>query len=179
MSEMILTGDDRAATFKTNISGWVSRHGRYFGDDERTARYDGATHSLCSGCGKQIEKARTICHDCAHLNNVLKYGKMEKIKWDKKTPLYSRAADEYFFGEDELSDFLEESEEWKLDSLMLVICRANEFRQIDEDFFCDELPEDSDGDIPDTVFTAMDAFNKAMVSAGAASWSPSKYRAII
>ena len=54
-NEMILNTSDEAAHFVTGLSGWVSRHGHFYGNDERLARYDGCTHTVCE-CGKPCEK---------------------------------------------------------------------------------------------------------------------------
>ncbi|CAN5951040.1 unnamed protein product [Sphagnum jensenii] len=50
-------------------------------------------------------------------------------------------------------------------------------KRIDDDYFCDELAEDSE--VPDIIREAMDNLNKAIVAAGPLSWYPSKYAAVI
>lgn len=44
--EMILASSPEAASIQT-VTGWVARDGRFWGDDERMARYCGSTHSIC------------------------------------------------------------------------------------------------------------------------------------
>ena len=41
---IIMEESPEAAEYRTDISGWVSCNGNYYGKDERMARYDGATH---------------------------------------------------------------------------------------------------------------------------------------
>ena len=41
-TKIVLLEDAEAATLKT-VTGWVSRDGLFFGSDERTARWSGAT----------------------------------------------------------------------------------------------------------------------------------------
>ena len=58
-----------------------------------------------------------------------------------------------------------------LADLRLVICEPNYVRQLEPDYCCDELPDD--GDVPDEVAEAMEAFNTA-VAGIVLSWSPGK-----
>ena len=68
MKDQILFEDDRAAKFEENISGWVSRNGLFFGNDEnseRLARTQGRTHKVCPSCNiNVIEKHFLQCSDC-------------------------------------------------------------------------------------------------------------------
>ena len=41
---IIMEDSPEAASIKT-VTGWVSRTGRFCGDDERMARFDGSTHN--------------------------------------------------------------------------------------------------------------------------------------
>ena len=43
IKQIILPESPEAASVQT-VTGWVSRTGRYWGNDERMARYDGSTH---------------------------------------------------------------------------------------------------------------------------------------
>ena len=48
--EIILDTSDKAATYCTGLTGWVSRDGYYFGDNkdsENMAKYKGSTHRSC------------------------------------------------------------------------------------------------------------------------------------
>jgi hypothetical protein len=56
-----------------------------------------------------------------------------------------------------------------VEDLRLIVCEPNYVREIDNDYFFDELAED--GYIPGEVEEAMDAFNKA-VAGIVLSWSP-------
>ena len=98
--EIILPSSDQAATYETNISGWVSKKGHFYGKDERLARWDGSTHSTCDQCKKVIEKGRVICNECHAKNNNERYKAKEYKEWDYSTPVYSETLDKYFFDED-------------------------------------------------------------------------------
>ena len=46
---------------------------------------------------------------------------------------------------------------------------------LDPVHFCDELPDDDEGELPDSLYDAIDAFNAAVEKAGPLSWSPGKF----
>lgn len=172
--EMILNTSDEAAKFVTGLSGWVDRHGRFFGNDERIARYSGATHTPCADCGAPVTKCYTRCPACREKKAVERYAAMESQKWDGETPLYSDALDEYFYDEDYIRDAAHEHE-CSLDDLRLIVCQPNHYREIDTDYWQDELPED--GDVSPELVEALGALNRVVRSLGPASWSPGKYAA--
>lgn len=102
---------------------------------------------------------------------IERYEAMPRKEWDGKAMLYSERDDAYFeTPEDARFANFENGE--PLAAMRLVICEPNYVRQIDVDFFCDELPED--GEIPAAVIAAANEFNKA-VAGIILSWSPGKY----
>lgn len=171
----ILDESPEAATFQTGLSGWVDRHGRFWGDDERMARYSGSTHRKCE-CGAVIEQ-RSFCAVCERNKEIEKYKKAEKVSWDGETPLYSQIHDKYFFNKDELLDFMHECQAENPDELELFICEPNYLSEIGSDFWQDDLPED--GELPGDVELALDALNTAIRVAEPASWSPGECAAIV
>lgn len=58
--DIVFEADDVAANYQTNISGWVSRNGFFYGNNEQSARRDGATHVLCSECRQACAKGRAV-----------------------------------------------------------------------------------------------------------------------
>jgi len=175
MSKIVLNISDAAATFKTGISGWIDRHGHFFGNDERSARWSGATHILCPECGKTTNKNYTMCADCRLKKSIERYNEMERKFWDGKTPLYSHVCDKYFF-DDDLFDHLEEFN-CTAKSLRLIICEPMYLRPIDEDHFCDDLPED--GELSEDVLSALKELNLLIEKEGPVGWMPGKYAAIM
>ena len=166
--EIILPDDPRAASIQT-VTGWVSRRGMFWGKDERTARYDGSTHRKCDTCGGLIEQ-RGYCRPCADRREVEKFDAMPRKEWDGKAMLYSVTSDSYYTDLDEALCDVDEGE--TLEGLRLVICEPNYTRTLDIDYFCDDLPEE--GDLPEEVQAAVDAFNEA-VSGVILSWHPGKF----
>jgi hypothetical protein len=136
MTEKIIMYDsDEAATYKKNLSGWVSSQGRFFGEKEDVARYDGCTHKTCE-CGNPCEKSWIRCKSCRDLRAAEKYAALPSKKWAGE-PLVIFGSDEYFFDEERVMDYVRECD----GDPMLMICEPNYARQI-EDYGVDELPED-------------------------------------
>lgn len=178
--KMVLSTSDEAATFKTDISGWVSRLGHFYGKDEHTARYDGCTHVPCAECGKPTERGWTKCSDCRNKKRDDKFKTFEKKEWDGKTPLALWDGDEYFFDADDLYDWCEEHECTPQD-IQLVLCRPVYARIIEDDFYYDDLPEDMNlDDVAPELASKIDELNKYIEeSKPILSWMPSEIAAII
>ena len=66
---IVIFNSAEAATYKTDLKGWVSRDGMYFGENERTARWSGCTHMTCV-CGAVHEKGRTVCRSCEAIKDA-------------------------------------------------------------------------------------------------------------
>lgn len=170
---MILTSSDEAAKFVTDIKGWVSRDGRFYGDDERLARWAGATHIICE-CGKPARKSYTCCDECQSKRATERWLALPIVVWDEVTPLCIYQDDTYFFGLDEVIDHCE-ANDLDIENLQLVVCEPSHLRQIDEDYWEDELPED--GELPTPIQLALDALNKAIEEHGdEISWHGGKQR---
>lgn len=171
----IFPESEEAAKFVTCISGWMDREGRFWGDDERTARYCGSTHRHCD-CGDVIPR-NSYCAACNRKNDIEKYRTAEKIEWDGKTPLYSQIRDKYLFDKDDLLDLMCESEVSDPDDLELFVCEPNYLSEIESDHWVDDLPED--GDLPSEVEAALEVLNAVIRKAEPVSWSPGKFAAIV
>ena len=165
--EIILEDDERAASLQT-VTGWVARNGQFWGNDERMARYCGATHRRCQ-CG-HVHNIRGYCEPCHERKTAERHAALPQAEWDGVAMLF--VGDEYFSDMESLVDhFLER--DLDPDDVTVIICKPNGVRELTTDFCSDELPED--GDIPADVEEAMDAFNKA-VAGIVLSWSPGKFR---
>ena len=174
---IVLNTSDEAAKFVTGISGWVDRHGRFFGkakNAEEMARWSGCTHIVCPDCGEPTLKSYTICHNCREENAIKRYEAKGRKQWDGETPLYSDFLDKYFFSENGLSDFMEDCR-CTAESLRLIICKPIHLRQIDTDYFCDELADD--GELPEAVIDALNDLNAVIRNEDPVSWEPGKYAA--
>ena len=174
--DQILITDDGAAEYRTNIEGWVDRHGRFCGGDEQAARWSGCTHIICPQCGEPTPKMWTRCLACREKGKVEQYRKRKTIKWDEKTPLYSDSVDEYFWNPDDLQNHIEDHG-CSIDSLLLIVCVPIFLRQIGEDYFEDELAEE--GILPDAVSKVLSELNEAISEQGPVAWTPGKYAAEI
>jgi hypothetical protein len=169
--KMILNTSGEAATYRTDIAGWVSRDGLFFGKDERTARYSGCTHLACADCGVPVPKnSYTVCRPCRETRDLKRYLERERKPYEGGM-VYSDSEDRYFESLDEALEYAED-EGKEPDDLRLLLCTPNHVRPLESDYCCDELPED--GDLPSAIEEAMEAFNEA-VKGIVVSWSPGKY----
>ncbi len=169
--KIILDTSDKAATFRTDISGWVSKSGRYYGKDERIARWDGCTHMKCDLCGVIYPKGYSKCDLCSEKARHDQYVRKELVSWDKKTPLYSESVDRYFYDIDDIDDYLDCHLDRELSTLDLVLCDPVYLQELDYDHFVDDLPED--GELPDEALEALEKFNEILRQQGPVSWQPS------
>jgi len=170
--KIVMYDSDEAASFKTGLSGWVSRQGGYYGASEAAARYAGCTHVACKDCGDAAQKGYTCCIACRDKRSLEHYLAMPVVEWDGKAMLYSDTTDTYF--SDLASAYeLADDDGVAVEDLRLIICVPNYVSPLEDDYCVDELPED--GDLPCEVRAAMDAFNAA-VKGIVLSWSPGKTR---
>jgi hypothetical protein len=170
--QIILADSAEAASIKT-VTGWVSRTGRFWGDDERMARYDGSTHHKCEKCGSLVEN-RSYCQPCHEAKKIGEWASMPRATWNGTDLLYSHAADVYFHALDSLADYCHDND-CTPESLRLAICVPNYAHEIDpSDFFSDDMAED--GDLPSDLQEAFDALNAVIRQRSTPlSWSPGKF----
>jgi len=171
MNDEMIMFDSPQAAHPCLHQGWHSRDG-YFYPDERTARYTGCTHRPCEECGAPTLKTYPHCEACRSERERARYEARPEAPWDGKQMVYSETLDRYYPNPDEA---WEEADDEGIDlaSMRLVLCDPLYARQLDVDDFADEMPED--GDAPDELVAAMNAFNSA-VSGLILSWYPGKTR---
>lgn len=180
MDNNIFYASDEAAKYRTDIKGWVSRDGKFWGDGdqaEHMARYTGSTHQMCMSCDTIIDKRCTRCTKCFEAIKDKQHRERKQLKWDMETPLYSEKLDRYFFESQDIENVMGESGfSWQ--ELRLVICDPQKASHIEDDYFSDVMPEDGT-DIPDAVQEAMAAFNRAIDESPPMSWTPGDYAATL
>jgi len=177
MEKQILNTADEAAKFVKNIEGWVDSRNRFWGKDEKMARWSGCTHIACSKCGKPTPKTYTICEDCREKKAIERYGAKECKPWDGHTPLYSEAASEYFYSQQDINDYSDYTENFNNRApgfLRLVICEPIYLHQLSEDYFCDDMPED--GALPSDVMDTIEDLNEIISKQEPIGWKPGEYR---
>lgn len=167
--EMILASSPEAASIQT-VTGWVSRGGRFWGNDEHMARYCGSTHRLCEANPEHgpVEN-RSYCEACHAEKNETKWQAMPKAPLSEELlPLCVFDSDRYFFDLDDLRDWLEEHE-LNPEGVRLVQCEPVHAQPIDPyDHFIDDLPED--GEVPDALREAFEALNTAIAKCEPLGW---------
>ncbi len=174
-TKVIMRDSDEAASIKT-VTGWVSASGHFFGDDERTARYNGSTHQRCeNNPDHPIYEKFGYCTPCHHDRRQKVFTAMPKQEWDGE-PLVIFDSDTYFFDDDSLMDYCADNNIAPQD-MQLVICYPNMAREIDSDYWSNELSED--GDLPPELEAALNTLNEVVRRASPLSWSQGKFAAII
>ena len=171
--KVVMRDSDEAAQIKT-VTGWVSRDGHFYGDDERLARYAGSTHQPCKTCGKLVTKSWLLCDECRALEHLKDWNALPAEPWDGESPLYSDALEEFFF-HGEMFDHIDEGE--TEESLRLQHCLPRYLSQLDTGSWEDELStEDESADLPVEVEEALHALNAAIKKAGPVTWEPKPVR---
>ena len=170
----ILATDSNAARYVKNIEGWVDINNRFFGNDERAARYSSATHSKCE-CGALTKKGWLKCDSCRAKADKEAYIKLPLAIWDEESPVYSHLVDRYFFGPDEIEYYCEDEGDINPNDLMLVTCTQNHFSEVNPDSWEDIMPDDND-ELPDALISALHELNRVIRTLPPASYSPGKMR---
>lgn len=175
MTEQIIAYDSAEAASIQTVTGWVSRTGMFFGNDEHMARYEGCTHRPCGKCGALVP-VRSYCRDCADKAKTEKYAAMQRADWNGTDMLYSEAHDVWLQDADYLADYCAEHQctPKELCLIIAVPCHASEIDALEH--YSDDLPED--GDLPADVEEAFTKLNEALrASKSILSWQPGKFAA--
>ncbi|MBD2811880.1 hypothetical protein ID853_13525 [Xenorhabdus sp. Vera] len=182
MSNPIIMYDSPEAAQIKTVTGWISRDGRFWGDDEHMARYAGSTHHTCENNPEHpICYKHGYCELCRAKMRLAEFNAMERKEWDRKTPLVIFDTDQFFMHEDDLDDYLDnycDEHEITPSELQLVICEPNYPDEINgEDYFSDDLADG--GELPGALQQAFDALNAEIRNSPPLSWSQGKYAAIV
>lgn len=181
---LVMYDSPEAAQFRTGLSGWVSRDGRFWGADEHMARYCGATHRTCEGegCDQVVSiQARSLCSTCEAAAAATRWEKMPQEEWDGACMLASYRSDYFFRDTDEIVQHCIDHDIEAVRTLQLVLTEPNLMHEFEpSDLMHDSLPEDmSFEDVaPQAVVDALDALNQTIRdhASHALSWSPSQTR---
>lgn len=130
------------AAERVNAEGWMCLAcRRWYGEDERAARWCCATDLPCD-CGKRRAKKYSYCEDCGAQKDAERWAAKERREWDGETALYSEELERFIFDAGELEDELIDSG-LSPEELRLVFCRPAFAQELDaDDYWADELPED-------------------------------------
>lgn len=185
--ELIVLSDSPDAASYQTVSGWVSRTRHFFGDNERLARYDGSTHSACTGCHAIAPKSYMLCDKCRANEDTARWNKREIIEWDGTTPFCLADGDEYFFDNDRFFDWFDDAsfdDDTKPEDVRLLICAPVFFKQVDTEYwndaFCDDDLYSDANPLPPEIAKALEEFNKVIKAYTKPScWRPGKKRIIM
>lgn len=169
--EEIIMYDEAAVPIQKTITLWASRDGKKACHEEGVARYTFCTHRPCSECGKPAEKMYTACASCREKNELQRFLKRPREDWDGEQMIYSDATEKFY--EDPYSA-IEDGRDLDIqpDDMRLILCDPK-YARIEEDYFADLLPEDTEV-VPAAISKAIDDFNAAALAHGPISWEPGK-----
>jgi hypothetical protein len=169
--EKVIMYDSPEAAKKVTMELWQASDGR-LSVTEDTARNNGCTHKLCE-CGGLMQRYQSKCDNCHRKDRRERFNALPFREWDFKEPLCDWDGDKYFFNEEEIIDHLEENDITEID---LLICDPNHWTTVDSDYWADNMPEDSDGELPKEMQKALDALNAIIKALPPQSYSPGKIR---
>lgn len=179
-NKIILMDDAEAASIQT-LTGWVDRHGRYWGNDEQMARWCGATHRKCKNKPDEhpIHDTHGYCEKCHRESRQADFAKMEHVVWAGE-PLVIFDSDQYFFDAESLADYCWENSVLPSE-LQLIICDPNYPPEFDIEQHCEEIIPDGEDyySLSQEIRDAADALNKAIKQSAPVSWSSSDQVAIV
>lgn len=179
-NKIILMDDAEAANIQT-LTGWVDRHGRYWGNDEQMARWCGATHRKCKNKPDEhpIHDTHGYCEECHRESRQADFAKMERVVWAGE-PLVIFDSDQYFFDAESLADYCWEKSVLPSE-LQLIICDPNYPPEFDIEQHCEEIIPDGEDcySLSQQIRDAADALNKAIKESAPVSWSGSDRVAIV
>ena len=175
--EIVMYDSPEAASIQT-LTGWVDRHGRFWGKDEHMARFAGSTHQLCDKNPEHgIRANNSYCEACHDEREQERFQSMARQLWDWKTMLHLHGTDTYLSDVDDIRDHCIENGIYP-EELQLVVCTPNYPSEIDGcDHYCDDLPDG--GDLPQALQEAFDRLNEVIRASEPLSWSPGKIAAIL
>jgi hypothetical protein len=172
--EVIMYSSLKAAQIVT-VTGWMNRHGTFYGDDEHLARWSGSTHKYCEGCDAVIEM-RGYCEPCHQKHVREEWLKFPLVEWDGTGMFCTHDSDKFFSSTEEFYEWCAE-DDINPEDVMLVVAEAHGLSTIDSDHWCDELAEDHEP--PLEVLEALEALNKVIRAAKPQTYWPSKKRMIL
>lgn len=157
----ILYDSPKAARLMT-VTGWVSSLGRFFGNDEDLARYNGSTHRVCPVDPSHGEhETRGYCDKCRSQKDRSRFAAMPKKAYaDATFPITVFDGDDWFYREDELIDWLIDNGIAPEDA-ELVESVPEPFKGIVEDDVIDSFGAE-DYELPVVVADAIDALNRLL-----------------
>lgn len=179
MTNKVIMYDSPEAAQLVTVTGWATKDGRFFGDNEHLARRCGSTHRHCDDNEDHAAyRSNSYCEPCAAVMRLEVFNAMPVVEWDGETPLNLFDTDLYFY---DLEQILEYCAEYGLDpaGFQLVLCEPNRMHTIcADDQWCDVFAEDVL--LPSEVEDALNTLNAAIKEHGkAVSWSPSDKRVLL
>lgn len=136
------------AAKQVTVTGWSCvKCNRFYGDDERAARYCCHTSSWCE-CLARKKRHQIKCEECYHKAIVQRWDNLEQVDSPSSpspsSPLTTLDGDTYFFDEETLLEHCHEQNISPSD-MFLVLCKRHNPNHFSLYDICEDyLPEDHD-----------------------------------
>jgi transcription elongation factor Elf1 len=159
----------------------------YWHDTDLAARKSFANVYTCPECHEEnISIGSYRCHSCQEKLEAERYNSFPEDDL-KSFPVYSRFADKFFYSAEEIDEYIEDCNYIKittlggggmitLDTLKLVHCKEEFLRQVDEDYWGGEFPEDGTIEDYPAIAEALDNLNTLIRLHPAISYFPTEVR---
>ena len=149
---------EEAAEIRTDLTGWCYKHcNKYWGDNESGARRCCSDDRPChmDGCDRRVygKTPSFLCDSCTEKVRIAKWEAKPKVPWDGETPLAEWWGDRYFFGFEDVVDYIEDvlDEGGSIGDIRLVLARKLDPPTFSMEEYCfDYRPEDGP-DFPDAT----------------------------
>ncbi len=172
MSKKIIMYDDPSIVEKTMVKLWTPKGSAWGWREEHLARYEACTHKPCKECGKPTEKIRTLCDACRYKKEKEKYLALPCEELDEQSFF---AGDNYYNDLDSFIDDCLRDGVVNIEDVELYSAEPCEYPLLDiNSFLCDSICED--GEIPDELIKAADAFNAVIKSTKPVSFTMGRIR---
>lgn len=177
-----LRWEDAAKT--VTISGWACvKCDRFYGDNERAARYCCHTDAPCenagkSGCAGRKLRHRVLCDACGHAADLKRYAETLEVE-DLRAPCALcplAVGDTYFFDEESLFEFCDD-QKLNPSDLMLHMCRPHnpgEFSITEyvSDYLVEDAVIENSPGTPEELRAVDNAVNEYIFRHSPFSWYP-------
>jgi len=144
--EKLILNTDKDIVEAVMVLRWrTDKDNRVF-DTEEYARNYVATHKKCDteDCEAIVKIGWRRCDNCTHYSYREMYNKLTYKEWDGESLLSLFDNDVFFSDIDEIHDYCEENDVNPSD-LMLIICEPIALRNVELDYWEDDVPENCDG----------------------------------
>lgn len=178
--------DDVEVVWREDIKGWVGPDGLYYGTGDRSefiARLSNCDLVTCNsvGCKNHINaRGMSSCQSCRDKKEADMWSRAERRNVGPDDEMfYSEKLGEYFYGIEEVGDYIKDHN-IRAESLLLYHCKRENPPQVDlTDVYESLIPEglDIDDMVTEEINLAAEKLNELMLNHPVNCWVPTRVAA--